>query len=179
MENDLGYEVPSGTTDDRGLYRHSDSKLNNIISRALNRKNVSYAYHTGYPGFLNAQGPYAVYSHDKHKGEQIYQKAKQTKKQAYNRFEDDLVGLQKTRETERDTFFGNIREEQMLVNAQRQFTLQTNRQNQEFVRAQMADQEQRKIEMRAEQVQYKKPHFGPEETAEVIEDLEREEKVKK
>ena len=47
--------------------------------------------------------------------------AKQTKKQAYNRFEDDLVGLQKTREQERDTFFGNIREEQMLVNAQRQF----------------------------------------------------------
>ena len=43
----------------------------------------------------------------------------------------------------------------------------------------MADQEERKKVMRAEQVQYKKPHFGPEETAEVIEDLEREEKAKK
>jgi hypothetical protein len=117
MDNNLSYANPDGTTEERGLYRHSDSKLNNIISRALNRKNVSYAYHTGYPGFLNSQGPYAVYSHDKHKGELVYNKAKQTKKQAYNRFEDDLVGLQKTREQERDTFFGNIREEQMLVNA--------------------------------------------------------------
>jgi hypothetical protein len=43
----------------------------------------------------------------------------------------------------------------------------------------MADQEQRRTVQRAEQVEYKKPHFGPEETAEVIEDLEREEKAKK
>jgi len=43
-----------GITNDRALYRHSDSKLNNIISRSLNRKNVNYAYHTGYPLMMNA-----------------------------------------------------------------------------------------------------------------------------
>lgn len=55
----------AGITNDRALYRHSDSKLNNIISRSLNRKTLSYAYHTGYPLMMNGQGPYAVYSHMK------------------------------------------------------------------------------------------------------------------
>jgi hypothetical protein len=43
-----------GISNDRALYRHSDTKLNNIISRSLNRKNISYAYHTGYPLMMNA-----------------------------------------------------------------------------------------------------------------------------
>ena len=116
-----------GITNERALYRHSDPKLNNIISRALNRKNVSYAYHTGYPLMMNAQGPYAVYSHSKHMGENNYQGERKARKAAYNRFEDDLRALQNERETQRDQFFGNIREEQMLAQAQRQFQLQTNK----------------------------------------------------
>lgn len=64
MDVDLDFNN-EGITNDRALYRHSDTKLNNIISRSLNRKNVSYAYHTGYPIMMNAQGPYAVYSHMK------------------------------------------------------------------------------------------------------------------
>lgn len=39
----------AGISDERALYRHSDSKMNNLISRALNRKNVSFGYQTGYP----------------------------------------------------------------------------------------------------------------------------------
>jgi len=61
-----------GITNERALYRHSDSKLNNIISKSVNRKNISYAYHTGYPLMMNAQGPYAVYSHKKRMGEHAY-----------------------------------------------------------------------------------------------------------
>lgn len=53
MEVDLQFDR-TGISEERALYRHSDSKINNIISRALNRKNVSYAYHTGYPGFMNS-----------------------------------------------------------------------------------------------------------------------------
>lgn len=52
-EVDLGFDK-TNIYEERALYRHSDSKINNIISRALNRKNVSYAYHTGYPGFLHS-----------------------------------------------------------------------------------------------------------------------------
>lgn len=53
MEVNLDFDR-TGISEERALYRHSDSKINNIISRALNRKNVSYAYHTGYPGFLHS-----------------------------------------------------------------------------------------------------------------------------
>ena len=126
MEVDLDFNN-TGITNERALYRHSDSKLNNIISRALNRKNVSYAFHTGYPLMMNAQGPYAVYSHAKHMGENTYQGERKTRKAAYNRFEDDLRNLANERADQRDQFFGNIREEQMLVQAPRQFQLQTNK----------------------------------------------------
>lgn len=51
---------------------------------------------------MNAQGPYAVYSHMKHKGEETYKGERLTRKCAYNRFEDDLRNLQNQRETERD-----------------------------------------------------------------------------
>lgn len=64
MDVDLTHNR-DGITNDRALYRHSDTKLNNVISRSLNRKHVSYAFHTGYPLMMNAQGPYAVYSHMK------------------------------------------------------------------------------------------------------------------
>lgn len=125
-EVDMGFDK-SGISDERGLYRHSDSKINNIISRALNRKNVSYAYHTGYPGFLHSQGPYAVYGHSKHKGEKVHANARHTRKAAYNRFEEDLVKLTNERDKQRDHFFTNITEEQNLARAQRHFQLQTNK----------------------------------------------------
>jgi len=53
LDVDLDFNK-AGITTERALYRHSDSKLNNIISRSLNRKNVNYAYHTGYPIMMNA-----------------------------------------------------------------------------------------------------------------------------
>ena len=124
----------TGITNDRALYRHSDSKLNNIISKSVNRKNISYAYHTGYPLMMNSQGPYAVYSHMKKQGEHAYQADKKTRKAAYNRFEDDLRNLQSERECQRDQFFGNIKEEQMLIQAQRQFTLAKNKMNQDYIK---------------------------------------------
>lgn len=122
MDVDLDFNR-DGITNDRALYRHSDTKLNNIISRSLNRKNISYAFHTGYPLMMNAQGPYAVYSHMKRQGEHAYQGERKTRKAAYNRFEDDLRNLQGERENQRDQFFGNIKEEQMLEQAKRRFQL--------------------------------------------------------
>lgn len=106
-----------GITDERALYRHNDEGLNNAISKSVNRKHVSYAYHTGYPLMMNAQGPYAVYSHMKRMGEQAYQGERRTRKAAYGRFEDDLRNMANERTNQRDQFFGNIKEEQMLVQA--------------------------------------------------------------
>lgn len=123
-----------GITNDRALYRHSDDKLNNQISKSVNRKNVSYAYHTGYPIMMNAQGPYAVYSHMKHQGEHAYQGERKTRKAAYGRFEDDLLNMAAERTNQRDQFFGNIKEEQMLIKAQRQFQLDINKHNQDYIK---------------------------------------------
>ena len=61
-----------------------------------------------------AKLPYAVYSHMKRQGEAAYQGERACRKAAYNRFEDDLRNLQNERENQRDQFFGNIKEEQML-----------------------------------------------------------------
>lgn len=128
---------------------------------------------------MNAQGPYAVYSHMKKQGEHAYQGERKTRKAAYNRFEDDLRNLQSEREAQRDQFFGNIKEEQMLVQAQRQFQLQTNKQNQDYILGQIAEEQEKRRARREEEVAYKKPHFGPEETHDVVEDMTYEERLKK
>jgi hypothetical protein len=107
----------TGMSEERALYRHSDTKVNNIISRALNRKNVSFGYHTGYPEFLHSQGPYAVYNHSKHRGNQVYQNNRGARKAAYVRFEKDLMNLTNERDKQRDQFFTNIDEEQELQRA--------------------------------------------------------------
>lgn len=128
------YFNKEGITDERALYRHSDEKMNNQISKSVNRKNVSYAYHTGYPLMMNAQGPYAVYSHMKRMGEHAYQGERKTRKAAYGRFEDDLRNLAAERGNQRDQFFGNIKEEQMLVQAEKKFQRDINKTNQDYIK---------------------------------------------
>jgi len=87
--------------------------------------------------------------------------------------------LQSERENQRDQFFGNIKEEQMLEQKRRQAQLQTNRMNQEYILRQIAEDKEKRRQMREEANLYKKPHFGPEETHDVIEDLTYEERLKK
>lgn len=42
-----------------------------IIKNALNRKKISGAYHTTLPMFMKSQGPFAVYDHALHRGEEV------------------------------------------------------------------------------------------------------------
>lgn len=67
----------------------------------------------------------------------------------------------------------------MLEQAKRQFQLQTNKANQEYILSQIAQDKERRRVLREEEVAYKKPHFGPEETHDVIEDLIYEDRLKK
>ena len=67
----------------------------------------------------------------------------------------------------------------MLVQAQRQYQLQTNKQNQDFILGQIAEEQEKRRQRREEEVAYKKPHFGPEETHDVVEDMTYEERLKK
>lgn len=43
----------------------------NTIQKALDRKQMSYAYHTTLPTFLKSQGPFAVYDHALHRGNNV------------------------------------------------------------------------------------------------------------
>ena len=67
----------------------------------------------------------------------------------------------------------------MLAQAQRQFQLATNKANQEYILKQIEDEKERRRVRREEEVAYKKPHFGPEETHDVVEDMVYEERLKK
>jgi len=42
------------------------------IEKALYRKQISDNYHTSVPKFLRSQGPFAVYDHAAHKGNNAY-----------------------------------------------------------------------------------------------------------
>jgi hypothetical protein len=51
--------------------------------------------------------------------------------------------------------------------------------NQEYILRQIADDKERRRQTREEEQLYKKPHFGPEETHDVIEDMTYEERLLK
>ena len=67
----------------------------------------------------------------------------------------------------------------MLEQAKRQFQLQTNKVNQDYILMQIEKDKEARRNKRTEEVAYKKPHFAPEETHDVIEDLTYEDRLKK
>jgi hypothetical protein len=67
----------------------------------------------------------------------------------------------------------------MLIQAQRKFTLAKNKMNQEYIKKQIDEDKESRRVAREESLLYKKPHFGPEETHDVIEDLVYEDRLKK
>lgn len=41
----------------------SDRDVRKLVSKALNRKTISQAYHTNVPVFLRSEGPFSIYDH--------------------------------------------------------------------------------------------------------------------
>ena len=85
---------------------HASSKqashqiLNNIsdVEAALYRKKISDKYHTSVPKFMRSQGPFAIYDHSAHKGENTFATVGGVNEMALNRFKDEVQNVQKTRE---------------------------------------------------------------------------------
>ena len=67
----------------------------------------------------------------------------------------------------------------MLEQKKRAAQLQTNRMNQEYIQRQIAEDKESRRQMREEQLLYKKPHFGPEETHDVVEAMTYEDRLMK
>ena len=53
-----------------GSYGMPDDQAE-VIRKALDRKQMSYSYHTTIPKFFHSQGPFAVYDHARHKGDNV------------------------------------------------------------------------------------------------------------
>ena len=138
-----------------------------IIKNALNRKQISHDYHTTLPKFMKSQGPFAVYDHAIHKGEGTTQVNSMVTEQALNRHFDEVKRLQGMREGEQAQFYANIDNLDRQQAMRNHFIKINNRMNQDFIKQQIADKAVMKKNHDEVERYYYKPHFGPEETAEV------------
>ena len=72
------------------------------MEQALYRKKISETYHTSVPKFMRSQGPFAVYEHCAHKGEQAFTTVGGVNEMALQRFKDEVGNIQKARETQKN-----------------------------------------------------------------------------
>jgi hypothetical protein len=79
-----------------------------FIKKALDRKKISSNYHTALPMFLKSQGPFAVYDHALHRGEEQANKFGNVTEQALGRHHNEVDRLKNVREAERSQFYSNI-----------------------------------------------------------------------
>ncbi len=155
------------------------------MQQALNRKTISQAYHTNVPAFLRSEGPFAIYDHSLRYVKATPEKpapatvTDKTTLQALKRHEQDLAALKAKRESEKATFYHGISEERRLMAEAAANHKNNLRANQEFIAMQMAQAQEARAQQNAIDKQYYKPHFGPEETNDVVRQMNQENAFKK
>lgn len=138
------------------------------VEAALYRKKISDKYHTSVPKFLRSQGPFAIYDHAAHKGGRTFETVGAVNEQALSRFNQDVEGVQKRREFEKEQFYSALD----YMDKQNAFAynnrMRLNKANCDFIRNQMAEKAAVKQAEKEVDTLYYKPHFGPEETLDQV-----------
>lgn len=145
-----------------------DPKDPNAVEQALNRKIISDNYHTAVPKFLRSQGPFAVYDHSAHKGTRSHEMTGAVNEQALGRFNSEIDKVQRQREHEQQQFYSTIERLNYLELLKQQDRKRQNNDNFASLKQQIADKSLRKEHEKMIETKYYKPHFGPEETLDQI-----------
>eukprot|EP00347_Sterkiella_histriomuscorum_P019096 403342962 len=128
-------------------------------------------YSQNYPAFLRSNGPFQVYNHYKEKGRGslYYESSKKAKEEAKKRLQDQLSDLKSVKEREKERFVSQIQNEEQNYRLQQSLKKLNNVENLMFIQMQIESSKLRKEYDHKEQKQtYSKPHFGPEETDELL-----------
>lgn len=151
--------------------------ISQLIGHALNRKQISGSYHdAAYPSFLKSHGPYKIYDHAQAKGKQYVANLQNINDQAQKRFNQEVQKLQEQREYQKEEFQHTKARADFISDQKRFLRTGNNFNNLEFIQQQIYAKEQRKREFDFREKQYYKPHFGPEETDQLL-DLEDHRRV--
>ena len=78
---------------------------------------------------MRSNGPFAVYDHSMHKGDQTHLIAGNVNEQARQRFKRDVDSLKKTRESQKQQFYMSLEAKQKLEQFQTDFRKQNNMNN--------------------------------------------------
>ena len=147
-----------------------DEDVRTIIGLALNRKQIGPGYHTdAYPYFMRSQGPFKVYDHAQQKGSSAVTNLSGTNAAAHTRFQDECERIKENREYEREQFGWQKHKADVVAAHNHELRRKNNRANLHFVRQQIEVDRERKSFQKEVDRQYYKPHFGPEETQDLVE----------
>ena len=115
---------------------------------------------------MRSHGPYKIYNHAEQKGTTEIQD--KINHQADQRFAKELNQIKSVKEFEKNQFQMAIFKKELLANHSQQLRLENNMENFEFIQHQIESTKfKKKMQERADRIYYK-PHFGPEETKDLI-----------
>lgn len=117
---------------------------------------------------MRSQGPFKIYDHANSKGRQFVTNLTETNAAAHGRFQTECERIKENREYEREQFGWQKHKADMVANHNQELRRKNNLDNLSYLAKQMeSDRERRTIQREVER-QYYKPHFGPEETQDLI-----------
>ena len=162
-------QKPANSAQEQSSQRH----LLRTIQKALSRKTISTGYHTNMPVFLKSEGPFSMYDHSlRHipldqDGNQMTV-VDQASLQALRRYEQELIRLKELREKEKAHFVHNIELGKAQAREAYKERMINLKQNQQHIAMQMDWNATQRAQQHHIDKQYYKPHFGPEETQEIV-----------
>ena len=118
---------------------------------------------------MRSQGPFKVYDHAQAKGQNYVQNLTETNQQAHERFQEQCKKLKDVREFEREQFGWQKHKEDLVAEHKAELKRRNNLENLSYLAQQIKNDRERKQLQKEMEKQYFKPHFGPEETDEMIE----------
>lgn len=128
---------------------------------------------------MRSQGPFKVYDHAQSKGQNYVQNLTDTNAQAHERFQEQCKSLKNTREFEREQFGWVKHKEDLVAEHKAELKRRNNLENLSYLAQQIKNDRERKQLQKEMERQYFKPHFGPEETDDmVVKEADRVERQK-
>ena len=122
---------------------------------------------------MRSQGPFKIYDHSHVKGQQYVQNLNETNNQAHERFIKECEHIREVRKFEKKQFGWQKKKQDIVASHNQNLVKEKNFKNLSFLSDQIQKDQQRKEKQKYIDKQYYKPHFGPEETDDLL-DQERE-----
>lgn len=106
---------------------------------------MSPGYHSqAYPYFMRSQGPFKIYDHAQHKGQQYVHNIQEINNMAHQRFQEECAKIKDSREFEREQFTWQKQKQDLIAVHKAELKKKNNLENMKYLSKQIESDRDRK-----------------------------------